>query len=207
MKAIVLSVVSIALLSFISCQSSLDKDTTIEIPYTVSAFQDHMLNEINFARTNPAIYADIRLRTYMQDSIDNGSYLFMKSLTPLKALLLNNSLNITATNYALFLADNNLFGHDLNGTALKRAIAVGYNGDAIGENIAASSDDIFNPAVDSQIAAISFVRITIIDACVPNLGHRKMILNSFYTTIGIGYGNNPSSKFVNYNVQEYGSLN
>jgi len=206
MKSIILSIIAVALFSLMSCQPGLVKDSTVEIPQVISAFQKSMLNEINFARTNPSGYAELRLKASKDDSTDNGSYLYMINLIPVSAVSFNNALNVSASNYALFLAEKNLMGHDLNGTPLKRAITVGFEGSSIGENIAASSSDNYNTTVDADAAAISFVRIMIIDAGVADLGHRKTMLNAVYTTIGIGYSRNPSSTFINYNVQDYGNL-
>ena len=193
-------------MSLIGCKPSLDKESDVDILQVITPFQQSMLVEINFARTNPVGYAELRLKAASGDSADNGSYLYMKNLAPLAPISFNNSLNISASNYALFLADKNLMGHDLNGTPLKRAITVGFEGSSIGENIAASSGDSFNTLVDSEIASINFVRIMIIDTGVADLGHRRTILNPAYRTVGIGYSRNPSSTFINYNVQDFGNL-
>ena len=206
MKAIFSVILLMLLMSLIGCKPSLDKESDVDILQVITPFQQSMLVEINFARTNPVGYAELRLKAASGDSADNGSYLYMKNLAPLAPISFNNSLNISASNYALFLADKNLMGHDLNGTPLKRAITVGFEGSSIGENIAASSGDSFNTLVDSEIASINFVRIMIIDTGVADLGHRRTILNPTYRTVGIGYSRNPSSTFINYNVQDFGNL-
>ncbi|MEI7523973.1 MAG: CAP domain-containing protein [Mariniphaga sp.] len=206
MKAIFSVILLMLLMSLIGCKPSLEKESDVDILQVITPFQQSMLVEINFARTNPVGYAELRLKAASGDSADNGSYLYMKNLAPLAPISFNNSLNISASNYALFLADKNLMGHDLNGTPLKRAITVGFEGSSIGENIAASSGDSFNTLVDSEIASINFVRIMIIDTGVADLGHRRTILNPTYRTVGIGYSRNPSSTFINYNVQDFGNL-
>jgi uncharacterized protein YkwD len=206
MKTIFSAILGMLFISLISCQPGLVKDATVEIPQVITPFQQSMLDEINLARTNPAAYAELRLKDATNDASDNGSYLYLKGLAPLSALTFNNSLNISASNYASFLADKNLMGHDLNGTPMKRAITVGFEGSSIGENIAASSGENYNSSADPKNAAINFIRIMIIDAGVADLGHRITMLNSNYSTVGIGYSRNTASTFVNYNVQDYGNL-
>ena len=188
----------------ISCQPTLVKDATTATPQVISGFQQSLLVEINLARSNPAAYAESRLKTDMLDSSDNGSYLYLKQLTPRSSLIFNNALNISASAYAAYLAENNLMGHDLNGTPLKRAITVGFTGSSIGENIAASTGDSYNSVTDPNTAAIYFVRLMIIDAGVADLGHRLTMMNPNYKTIGIGYSRNPVSTYINYNVQDFG---
>ena len=190
----------------ISCKPSLDNENAVAIPQAITSFQQNMLDEINLARTNPAGYAELRLKSVNDESADNGSYLYMRNLAPSSALSFNQTLNLSASNYALFLAEKNLMGHDLNGTPLKRAITLGFQGCSIGENIAASTGDSYDPTLDSKTAAIHFVLIMIIDNGVADLGHRLTMLNPTYSTIGIGYSKNPASTFVNYNVQDYGGL-
>ena len=200
-----ISILIFLLIILISCQHTLVKEEASEIPQVISVFQQSLLSEINLARSNPSGYADARLKPYMLDSTDNGSYLYLKHLTPLSSLTFNSALNISASAYATYLAQNNLMGHDLDGTPLKRAINVGFTGSSIGENIAASTGDCYNSTVDPDLAAIYFVRLMIIDAGVEDLGHRLTMLNPNYKTIGIGYCRNPLSTYINYNVQDFGN--
>ncbi len=178
----------------------------VENPVSVTPFQQFMLDEINIARTNPAVYAELRLKADKENSSDNGSYLFLKNLTPTGGLIFNNSLNLSASNYAVFLAQKNLMGHNEDGTPLKRAVIVGFEGSCIGENIAACSNDNFNPILNAQTAAISFVRVMIIDDGVADFGHRLIILDTKFKSIGIGFTRNTASTFINYNVQDFGNL-
>jgi uncharacterized protein YkwD len=194
------------IVALIGCKPSLDRDMPVQMPQVVTLFQQQMLNEINFARTNPSGYAELRLQDAKKDSSDNGSYLYMMNQAPRSPLTFNNTLNLSASNYALFLAEKNLMGHDLNGTPLKRAITSGFEGSSIGENIAASTGDSYDSTIDPTGAAIKFVQIMIIDFGVSDLGHRLTMLNPKYSAIGIGYSKNPASTFVNYNVQDYGAL-
>lgn len=206
MRVIPLSIIVILLFTLVNCKPSLDTRTTPEVSQEVTSFQQMMLAEINFARTDPAGYAESRLKIAVDDSLDNGSFAYMKGKTPLLPLSFNYALNLSASNYALFLAQKDLMGHNQNGTPLKRAITFGFIGSSVGENIAASSGDYYNSILDPQTAAVNFVRIMIIDAGIEDLGHRRTMLNPIYTTIGIGFSRNPASTFVNYNVQDYGNL-
>jgi Cysteine-rich secretory protein family len=206
MRIISLSILGFLLFTLFNCKPSLDTRTTPEVSAQVTSFQQMMLAEINFARTDPAGYAETRLRSALDDSVDNGSFMYMKGKTPLLPLSFNYALNLSASNYALFLAQKDLMGHNQNGTPLKRAITVGFVGSSVGENIAASTSDYFNSILDPQTAAMNFVKIMIIDAGVDDLGHRMTLLSPIYTTIGIGFSRNPTSTFVNYSVQDYGNL-
>ena len=188
------------------CKNSMVVESAIEFPVNISTFQQYMLDEINLARTNPATYAELRLKDEMVNSSDNGSYIYLKTLTPVGSLSFSNVLNSSATNYALFLAQKNLMGHNENGTPLKRAIFEGFAGTSVGENIAASSAELYNAMFDPRIAAIGFVRIMIIDAGVSDLGHRLTMLNSKYKSVGIGYSRIATSTFINYTVQDFGNL-
>ena len=159
MKTIANSILALLLITLISCKPTLVNDTASETPQAVNAFQQASLDEINLARTSPAMYADLRLKTFTVDSTDNGSYSYLKNLTPRQSLTFNSSLNLAASNYAAYLAENNLMGHDFNGNPLKRAITVGFTGYSIGENIAAATGDECNSASDPKMAAIHFVQL------------------------------------------------
>ena len=148
----------------------------------------------------------MRLKDYVERSVDNGSYQFLKTLTPLLAISFNPSNNLSASNYASYLAEKNLMGHNEDETPLIRAIRAGYRGVYTGENIVAASEDNFNPVINPQSAAISFVRLLIVDKGILGTGHRFNILNNNFKTAGIGFGQNPASTYVNYVVQDFGNL-
>jgi hypothetical protein len=194
----------ILLISLISCESSMVEEEEVMPPLILTPFQQAMLDEINLARTNPAQYAETRLKSEMENGDDNGSFQYLKNLSPLGALTFCKSLTLSASSYSAFLSDKNLMGHDENGTPLKRAIIVGFEGSTVGENIAASSGDSFNPNLNPRIAAISFVKIMIIDERVADISHRLTILNPKYKTLGVGFSRNTASTFINYNVQDFG---
>ncbi len=204
MKTNLLVLFSFSLLVLVSCQKNLNTEEPISAPKSISVFQQQMLDEVNFARTNPQGYAESRLKDAFLKGTDNGCYTFMKTVVPVSTISFNNALNISAGNYAQFLADKNLMGHNQDGTPLKRAVTVGFTGSSIGENIAASTSDAYNGVADPSLAALNFVRLLLIDTGVADLGHRLTMMNATYSTVGIGYSHNVSSTFVNYIVQDYG---
>lgn len=167
-------------------------------------FKDAMLAEINFVRTKPADYANQRLKSEYNSGTDNGAYNDLTSRSAVNALTLNDLLTTSATKYAKYMADNNVFGHTENGTPQSRTEAEGYTG-SVGENIAAGSYPSYNAESDPTGAAIAFVKLLIIDTGISGVGHRKNILNGSYRVVGIGFYRNTASKFDNYLVQDFGT--
>ena len=206
MKTIIHLILATIFIGFTACTKVMVEEDSVESPKTISAFQQYMLEEINFARTKPAEYAEMRLLADKENLTDNGSYLFLNNLAPLGSVTFNHSLNLSASNYALFLSDKNLAEHNADLTPLKRAIRAGFAGSSTGENIAIASENSFNAMLNPKSAAIGFVRILIIDKGVVNLGHRLILLSSKYTTVGIGYQQNSAVPMLNYVVQDFGNL-
>jgi len=206
MKLIVVPFLALLLFGLVGCKNTLIEEAVPESPKNISVFQQSMLDEINLARTNPALYAEQRLKSDKGNSTDNGSYDYLVNLTPVGSISFCNCLNESAINYAQYLSEKNVMGHNEDGTPLKRAMSEGFVGTSVGENIAAASGDSFNSTIDPKSAAVGFVRIMIIDAGVDDLGHRLTILNSKYKTVGIGFSHNSASTYVNYNVQDFGNL-
>lgn len=188
----------------ISCTKILIEEPVIK-KASVTAFQQAMFDEINYARTKPADYAEQRLKSYRMAETDNGSYLYLTSLSPVAAVSFNSTLNKSATDYASFLAANNVFGHLEDTTPALRALRAGYTGTIVGENLAAAQPDSYNALVNAQTAAIYFVRDIIIDNGIPDLSHRLILLNNKYTSLGIGSARNTSSNYINYCVQNFGN--
>jgi len=205
-KIIKLLLFAIIMFGMVSCKTGIVEDAMVEGPADVTLFQQYMLDEINLARTDPATYADLRLKTDYDNSADNGSYLFLKNSVAVGAITFNSCLNESASNYAIFLAEKNLAEHNADGTPLKRAIRAGFTGSSTGENIAIASENIFNANVNPQSAAIGFVRILLIDKGVEDIGHRLILMNSKYTFVGIGFTRNSTSTVLNYLVQDFGKL-
>jgi len=206
MKTIFQLILVPLIFGFAGCTDVLVENTPVERTDEITSFQQYMLEEINFARTNPTEYAELRLKVDSKILTDNGSYLYLKNLTPVGSITFNTSLNLSAAGYARLLSDKNLAEHNADGTPLKRALRSGFTGTATGENIAIASENIFNAILFPQSAAICFVRIMIIDEGVADIGHRLILLNSKYKTVGIGFTQNSSIPLLNYVVQDFGNL-
>lgn len=193
-------VVWMLLCPFAFSQSSQDDAGSAYEPY-----QQAVLNEVNFARTDPAGYAQKRLAAEYAEKKDNGAYAQFMKTKPVNALELEARLTKAADDYAKFLAAKNRFGHNERGTPSSRMNGAGYSGSALGENIACGSFPGMNADETPSEAAVIFVKQWIIDAGVPGAGHRKNILSPLFSQTGIGFGSNPKSSYVNYMVQDFGS--
>ena len=190
----------------VGCNNALIEEISLEKSKGITSFQQYMLDEINFARTKPAEYAELRLKVENENLKDNGSYSYLKNSTQVEAISFNQALNQSASDYASFLAEKNLLEHNADGTPLKRAIRAGFTGTSTAENIAAASENCYNPVLNSNSAAIEFVRTLIIDEGVADVGHRLIILNAKYKTVGIGFIQNSATPILNYVVQDFGNL-
>lgn len=168
-------------------------------------FRSHTLNEVNFARTRPAEYAEMRLKGNKENSSDNGAYRYLKKLSPVNALALHEILNSTALKYADLLARRKQLSHTADGTPFTRMRNAGYKGSAMAENIACGSDQLYNALINPQSSAIEFVKMLIIDVGIKDVGHRRNLLNPVYRSVGFGFGRNASSNCVNYIVQDFGN--
>ena len=169
------------------------------------AYQRAVLAEVNFARTDPAGYAKQRLEEEFRRKKDNGAYSQLLKTKPVAALQLNPRLTKAADLYAKFMAEKNRIGHNERGTPYTRMAEEGYGYRAAGENIACGSFPGMNADETPEEAAVIFVKQWIVDSGVPSLGHRKNILSPLFTEIGVGFGRNPKSSYVNYTVQDFGS--
>jgi len=192
-----------AAVSFVLSLSSCDGD---DGGGGYSDFQEELIDEINYARTDPSDYADNRLKSCYDAGTDNGAYTELKSTASMSALELQERLCAASQKYAEFLANNNVFGHYEKGTPSERCIAEGYSCYS-GENIAAASSITHNAENDPELAAKGFVLQWIIDSGVSGVGHRKNILNSTHTHMGGGFCRDTSSIYYNYAVQDFGREN
>ncbi len=161
------------------------------------------LGEVNFLRTRPAEYAETRLKEYFDEKADNGAYRFLQRMKPVHPLVLNDTLNILATNYAKLISFKKKLSHNLRGTPKDRADKAGYYG-MIGENLAAGSEDKYNALVNSKIAAVEFVRMLVIDMGIKDYGHRKILVEPGFRDLGIGFNHVPNDQLKNYFVMEFG---
>jgi len=168
-------------------------------------FRNYMLEEVNFARTQPAGYAEMRLSANRENNTDNGAYRYLKKSSPVSALALHEILNSTALKYSYLLARKKQLSHTADGTPFTRMRKEGYKGQAMAENIACGSEQKFNALSNPQSSAIEFVKMLIIDEGIKDVGHRHNLLNPVYKSVGFGFGQNPSSSCVNFIVQDFGN--
>jgi uncharacterized protein YkwD len=166
-------------------------------------FEQLVLEEVNFMRSNPQGYAENRLKTEFAEGEDNGAYDYLNKLKPVNKLVLNDKLNRLANNYARVIASKKALSHDYNGNPMKRANKAGYFG-MIGENLAAGSEEKYNALINPQTAAIEFVKMLVIDRGVKDLGHRKILTEPRFKEMGVGFYRDPKDKLKNYFVQEFG---
>ena len=171
----------------------------------LTEFRNYMLDEVNFARTRPADYAEMRLKMDKENNADNGAYRFLKKKSPVSALALQEILNSVALKYAILLAKKKQLSHVADGTPFTRMRKAGYRGSSMAENIACGSEPKYNALTNPQSSAIEFVKMLIIDTGIKDVGHRVNLLNPVYKSIGFGFGYNPLSSCVNFIVQDFGN--
>lgn len=186
-------------------ESNSGSDDNSDIPYTFTLFQQKMLEEVNYVRSDPTGYSETRLRSFFDAGTDNGAYNDIRIRSAVNVLELNGRLCTAASKYAQYLAENDATGHFANGTPEERCVAEGYNFYS-GENWAAGTHAYLNAEVDPEDAAIQFVILWLIDDFDPiELGHRNNIMNSTHKKIGIGFYRHIPSTWDNYSVQDFGS--
>ncbi|HEY3390423.1 MAG TPA: CAP domain-containing protein [Prolixibacteraceae bacterium] len=187
------------------CKISELKKAANEKTSYITDFQQYTLKEINLARVHPSEYAELRLKANKDYSTDNGSYDYLRNLMPVGPLTINQSLHQSATKYAMLLAQKKLIKNDADGTPLSRAIRNEYRGNIVGENIAVNSEKKSDARLNPRDAAISFVKLLIIDKGVDNFGHRETILHSSFSSVGVGFGQDTTGICTNYVVQDFGN--
>ena len=186
-------------------QKKVTEPQPIQSMIQYDAYQLAVLSEVNLARTDPLSYARTRLERESRSHTDNGAYAELSHMTPVSPLTFNPILTKAASGYAAFLAAKNCFGHNEQGTPFQRMTKEGYRFSTAGENIACGSFPQQNALENPEQAAIAFVKQWIIDKGVSGVGHRKNILNTQFKEIGIGFGRNERSTYVNYTVQDFGT--
>ncbi|BDD03273.1 CAP domain-containing protein [Aureibacter tunicatorum] len=197
------------LLLSLSLSSCTGAEATNAIEQNKKIFKDEFFKQVNLARTQPQKYAEEVLKTYYDNKQDNGAYKDLMNREAISPLVDNELLETASIYYSKYLADNNVLGHDENGSPQERSEAVGYDYWA-GENIAVGfieqgNKDLQNAWEEPIGAAKLFVAQLIIDMGVPNLGHRKNILNATFTEMGVGFYRNEKAKYRNYVVQSFGN--
>ena len=190
----------------IGCAGSGDSsDSLPSDPFSsdFTLFQESILDEINYIRTDPSGYAEIRLKSYFDSGTDNGSYTDIKSRNVEEPLELQGQLCSAASKYAQYLAENNVFGHYENGSPAERCEAEGYDYYS-GENIGAGSYNYYNAEDDPATAAEALIVMWVIDMNVDGVGHRENIMSSTHKKLGAGFFRDIDSPYENYAVLDFG---
>lgn len=152
-------------------------DTARTVDY-LSTLEKDVLLEINKARTNPRAYAAL----YLLPSVKDGSaseamkecIIEMKNTKALKALQPGKGLALAAQEWVRLQGPSEYIGHDMNlPVRLAKYCYFGY----YSENISYGYND-----------ARKIVIQLLEDDKVPGREHRKTILSSAFTHVGIGCG-------------------
>lgn len=147
--------------------------------------ENDVLEEINFARTQPAQYAKTRLEPY---AIKNPSTAItecineMKAMQPLPPLKFGKGLALAAKEWVNVQGSGGGVGHDMH---TDPRIRKHWACSTWGENISYGYDD-----------ARKIVIQLLEDDKVPSRGHRKIILSRAYTHVGIGCGPHKIYRFM-----------
>jgi len=172
-------------------------------PSDFTLFQESILDEINYIRTDPSGYAEIRLKSYYDSNTDNGAYTDIKSRNAVEPLELQDQLCNAASKYAQYLAENNVLGHYENGNPVERCEAEGYDYYS-GENIGAGSYNYYNAEDNQATAAEALIVMWVIDMNVDGVGHRENIMRSTHKKLGAGFFRDTDSNYENYAVLDFG---
>ena len=147
--------------------------------------ENDVLEEINFARTQPAQYAKTRLEPY---AVKNPSTAMtecineMKAMQPLPPLKFSKKLALAAKEWVNMQGPGGGVGHGNLGERLHKH---GLHPYTRGENISYGHDD----------ARMIVIRL-LEDNSDPDRGHRKNILSRAYTHVGIGFGPHKIYRFM-----------
>ena len=147
--------------------------------------ENDVLEEINFARTQPAQYAKTRLEPY---AVKNPSTAItecineMKAMQPLPPLKFGKGLALAAKEWVNMQGPGGGVGHDMH---TDPRIRKHWACSTWGENISYGYDD----------ARMIVIRL-LEDNSDPNRGHRKKILSRAYTHVGIGCGLHKIYRFM-----------
>ncbi|QNL96233.1 CAP domain-containing protein [Treponema sp. Marseille-Q4132] len=139
--------------------------------------ENDVLEEINFARTQPAQYAKTRLEPY---AVKNPSTAItecineMKAMQPLPPLKFGKKLALAAKEWVTAQGQGGGVGHGNTGERINKQ---GLYPHTWGENISYGYND-----------ARKIVIQLLEDDKVSNREHRKTILSRAYTHVGIGFG-------------------
>ena len=151
-----------------------------------------VVEEINFARTQPKEYVKARLQPYVDagkaSDAMNECIEKMKGMQPLKPLQVAAGLTLAAREWVALQGPSEYIGHDMNFSVRLRKY--GYYSGWPGENISYGRND------PKEIV----IRL-LEDDGVWNRGHRNNILNPGFAYIGVGFG--PHKKYGYMCVQDF----
>jgi len=149
--------------------TSITFTTLPSVQFDVSA----MVAEINRVRANPYVYAKAIPGMTASDLAS------IQTIPASAGLILDSKgLGRGAQQWVNYSRDHDITGHGSNPGARLDALGA-YQ--AIGENLS------YGYRTPKDI-----VQAWILDAGIPDKGHRKNLLNPVYTHVGIGYGSHPS---------------
>ena len=147
--------------------------------------ENDVLEEINFARTQPAQYAKTRLEPY---AVKNPTTAItecineMKAMQPLPPLKFGKGLALAAKEWVNVQGPGGGVGHDMH---TDPRIRKHWACSTWGENISYGRND----AKEMVIKLLE-------DEKEPKRGHRKNILSRAYTHVGIGFGPHKIYRFM-----------
>jgi len=163
------------------------------LPFTAAhgqSLDSAVLNELNFARTQPQAYARV-LEDESQRSRASGAYddpaafreavAFLERQQPLPPLSADDALAEAALDHAALQARDGGFGHGGDEPLSQRLRRYGAFASLMAEDIAYGYAD--PREVVSQL---------IVDSGVPGRGHRANIFNPTFRTLGVACGPHPT---------------
>ena len=176
-------------LLFMSCP--LDGNGIIGSAFAIR-LEREVVEEINFARTQPKEYVKARLQPYVDAGTASKAVKEcineMKRMAALKPLQVAAGLTLTAREWVALQGPSGYIGHD--NPPWKRFGKYGYYSGWPGENISYGYND-----------AKTIVITLLEDDKVPGHGHRNNILNPGFAYIGVGFG--PHEKYGYMCVQDF----
>ena len=154
--------------------------------------EKEVVEEINFARTQPKEYVKARLQPYvdagtaskaMKECINE-----MKSMAALKPLRVGSGLTLAAREWVALQGPSEYIGHDMNLPVRLRKYCYFWGG---------WSENISYGRNDPKEIVIRLLE----DDGVSSRGHRNNILNAGFAYIGVGFG--PHKKYGYMCVQDF----
>jgi hypothetical protein len=166
-------------------------DSAVNVSY-MSKAEKQVVYFLNLARQNPADFAEKYISARRNTPEGEECYREMRKTSPMSVLQPSLTLSQAAQDHALDMGKNGREGHTgSDGSTLPARIARhGKWSYTIGENCAYGYD-----------TAQSIVIGLLLDAGVPDRGHRKNILNPAFRYVGIGI--RPHTEYGTNCVQDF----